>query len=217
MRQIFILLLLCSIMIILSSCANNKVKRTPREMLENEVSKWQSFHMEGIAEIDVSSFAVRKYFICQKYSHSLQFDMVNSGLAGADPKPLVSIKIDSLLTIDSPYQEMIQSMFIRTGLKQMNLSQYLDFNRIFKDKMPEILSTGKTVVGNFEFRFAKNMKLSQIISHDKKQNITIQYRKENPNIIIVDISKLAKIRMQVEQFIDTTCCDSLANINPDQR
>jgi hypothetical protein len=216
-HRIFLPVVLFSIMIILSSCAGNKVILSPQLQLEKEITKWQSFHMEGIAEVDVSSFAVRKYFICQKYSHSLQLDLVNSGLMGAEPTPLVSIKVDSLLTIDSQYQEMIQSMFIRSGLKQMNLYQYLDFNAMFKDKKLEIINTGKTTVGNFEFQFQKNMQLTQIISRDKKQKISIQYRKDEPSIITIDISKLAKIRLQVEQFVNTSCCDSLVNINPNQR
>jgi hypothetical protein len=199
-------------MVLISSCAINKAKQTPREQLEKELNKWQSFHMEGLAEINISSFVVRKYFICQKNSNFLQFDLVNSGLMGAEPAPLVSVKIDSLLTIDSPYQEMVQAMFNRMGLRHMNLKQYLDFNMMFKDKIPEIMNTGQTSIGNFEIKFDKNMQLKQIISKDHKQNITFQYRNGEPTQIIANITKLAKINLQVEQFVNTSCCDSLEKL-----
>ncbi len=204
-------------MILLSSCALNNTKISPQVQLENEINKWQSFHMEGMAEISISSFVIRKYFICQKYTHSVQFDLVNSGLLGAEPAPFVSIKVDSLLTIESPYRDMIQSMFNRSGFKQSNLSHYLDFKTVLKDKMPEIVSTGKTTIGTFEFRFFKNMQLSQIISQDKKQNIMIQYRNNEPSVINIEINKLGNIRMQVEQFVNTSCCDSLATLPAEVR
>jgi hypothetical protein len=211
-QRTLILMVLITIMLLVSSCAANKMKVSPQVQVENEINKWQSFHMEGMAEVNVSSFAIRKYFICQKYTHSLQFDMVDTGLLGAEPAPLVTIKVDSLLTIDSPYHEVIQRMFAKIGMKQMNLSPYLDFKTLFKDKIPGIVSTQQTIIGNYEFKFNKKMQLIQILSQDKNQNITVQYRKNQPNLIVADIKKLAKVRMQVEQFVNTSCCDSLMNL-----
>lgn len=204
-------------MILLCSCSVNKVTVSPQEQLEKEINKWQSFHMEGMAEINISSFAVRRYFICQKYSHSLQFDLVNTGLLGAEPAPLVTIKVDTLLTIDSPYQEMVQDVLARLGLKQVDYTRYLDFKELLKDKKAEIIGTRKTTIENYDLIFNKKMQIIQITSHNQKQNVTVQYRKSEPKLVTVDIRKLAKIRLQVEQFVNTSCCDTLMNLPQNQR
>jgi hypothetical protein len=214
-RLIYILCSLC--LVLLSSCAANKATLNPQAQLEKELNKWQSFHMEGIAEIQASAFSIRKYYVVQKYSKSIQLDIVNSGLMGAQPTPLLSVKVDSTLTIESPYQDMIQAMFKRSGLNRVNLQKYLDFKSIFRDSYPEIISTGKTTLGNFEFKFTKDMMLYQIISKDKKQKIDIIYRDGKPHIINIEMDKLANIQMQVEQFVNTTCCDSLINSPTDNK
>lgn len=217
LQPLISIMIVGTLTIMLCSCAANRAKLSQQAQLEKEISRWQSFHMEGMAEINVNSFVIRKYFVCQKYSHSLQFDLVNSGLLGAEPAPLVHIQVDSMMTIDSPYKDMIQAMFKRTGLKQMDLSRYLDFKTIFNDKTSEIINTGKTTLGSYDFQFKKNMQLEQIVSHDQKQTITFEYRHGAPSLIIADITKLAKIRMQVEQFVDTSCCDSLTNLPDNDR
>ena len=177
-------------------------------LLSREISKWQNFHMEGLAELNVSSLAVRKYFVFQKNTHSIQLDLLNSGLMGNEPTPLATIKVDSVLTIDSKYHDLIQAMFIRSGMGRMNLSPYLDFDALLQERKTEIITTHMTTIHDYDFKFNGKMQLIQVVSHDKNQNMQIQYKKDQPELIIVDMKKMARIRLQVEQFVNTSCCGS---------
>jgi hypothetical protein len=117
------------------------------------------------------------------------------------------MRLDSLLTINSPKYPAAEALARRAGLFDTDLTIYLDFTKLLQDKLPEIIQTGRTTKNKLVFVFNKRMQLTDIHSLDEKQQIRISYRKDEPSEILFKINKLGEIRLQVEQFMSTACCE----------
>ncbi|MDD3050205.1 MAG: hypothetical protein PHR06_03585 [Candidatus Cloacimonetes bacterium] len=150
-----------------------------KKKLRLNLKKWEEFRIDGIVEINVSSFQIRKTIVVRKNSQAIRADVIDSGLFGMRPSPIVSIYFDSLLVVKSPDYPFLENMADESLGKGTELLKIMDSLR---EKEAEILSTYSTIVDSIKVEFDQDFDITSI--NRNRQIITIEYDfKKEPNKI----------------------------------
>ena len=103
-----------------------------------ELDKWNTFQMEGVAEIYQDELVLRKYFKAQKNPQALRIDLIESGLLGIHPTPFASIYADTSLTMRTPpdYTIKTNNLNFPIDLNYLKMfSKTISINKIYQDSL----------------------------------------------------------------------------------
>ncbi|MBN2830248.1 MAG: hypothetical protein JXR56_08005 [Candidatus Cloacimonetes bacterium] len=170
----FRLLIIAFLLLILSGCSIFQTGfKSERKALEHNLSLWESFHMDGIVEVNYQAFSIRKNFALNKDGNEFHFTVFNAGLMGLNPKPLLKVDYVDSLTIDtSGFPGLSDSLPANIHIEELpfdfSVSKYL------LPKSDEIMLNKKALLKKMEFNFNNKMQLSYV-TFSKKDKVTFEY------------------------------------------
>ncbi|MDX9976673.1 MAG: hypothetical protein RBS16_01430 [Candidatus Cloacimonadales bacterium] len=190
-RIVFLTGFISILLFLLSACTILPVKsalKHPKKAFNAkvELKRWQSFKMEGIAEVQLKMFTFRKNFVVTKDTEAMRIDVLDSGIFGLGSSN-ISIYIDSEMNVfgylgkqymeidDLPHELKHIYLWLNNATIE-DLSPYLD----------EILETNSVTRDSTVFKFTNQIRLKEIHSqkHDLKTNIDYDYSENINNIAL---------------------------------
>ncbi|MCL2063351.1 MAG: hypothetical protein FWG98_03130 [Candidatus Cloacimonetes bacterium] len=165
-------------------------------LLENELSRWETFRITGMTELQYQAFSIRGQAILSKASDKFRFDVLNQGILGLGGGVLFAFYIDK----DQAQTRMFGSSEIETHIfnagsssserRSTNnsiLSQLSNITEFFSDNIftvlhnqrEIILDTHQAEIDGFTIVFTPEMKLSDI--HNQNQNLRIAFVYDRQN------------------------------------
>ncbi|HPK41078.1 MAG TPA: hypothetical protein PKZ69_05595 [Candidatus Cloacimonadota bacterium] len=187
-----LLFLLLVLLVLLTSCVSKKAAvaiKYPKKVLlaSDELQRWQSFKMEGIAEVQFKMFTFRKNFVLSKNKEALRFDLLDSGIFGFASSN-ISIYVDS----DTQVYGYLGKKFIEIDdLPESLRDVYTWFNNAdiddFQPYYDDLFENNSFDKDGTSFAFTNKMRLKEInnASNDLRVNIDYDYGDNISNLAIM--------------------------------
>lgn len=187
-----LLFLLLVLLVLLTSCVSKKAAvaiKYPKKVLlaSDELQRWQSFKMEGIAEVQFKMFTFRKNFVLSKNKEALRFDLLDSGIFGFASSN-ISIYVDSDMQVYGYLgKKFIEIDDLPEGLRDV----YTWFNNAdiddFQPYYDDLFENNSFDKDGTSFAFTNKMRLKEInnASNDLRVNIDYDYGDNISNLAIM--------------------------------
>ncbi|HPY95852.1 MAG TPA: hypothetical protein PL063_01420 [Candidatus Cloacimonadota bacterium] len=187
-----LLFLLLVLLVLLTSCVSKKAAvaiKYPKKALlaSDELQRWQSFKMEGIAEVQFKMFTFRKNFVLSKNKEALRFDLLDSGIFGFASSN-ISIYVDSDMQV---YGYLGKKFIEIDDLPESLRDVYTWFNNAdiddFQTYYDDLFENNSFDKDGTTFAFTNKMRLKEInnASNDLRVNIDYDYGDNISNLAIL--------------------------------
>ena len=171
--KIIIFLLL---VILLGGCSLFVRKDISRELkLIHHLEKWERFQLEGIAEISIDQFRLRKNVLINKNTESLNIALLDSGIFGLRPTPFLSIDIDTLFSISLPVGITDLAFDMPENDDFLTIGMINELFSTLKNNKTIIVRDGKLMLKQTEFIFNKDMQISHIHVTEEDTELMIRF------------------------------------------
>lgn len=168
------------------------------QMLLNHLQGWQAFSLDGIVEITLSPLRLRKNIRVSKTEESLNISIFDSGIFGMRPTPLLSIVVDTTLTMNLPpdLQKMMDDTPSETDL--LTIDKINGFINRLMSKKTVIVRDKKLQIDKTEFFFNDSMQIARVRMGGDENLIELlfQYRRD-------DLHRISFI-MEGEKILEIT-------------
>lgn len=190
-RWLFLLVLLAVLLI--SACTKNKAMPLEpdlrREMLKQELLKWENFSAEGVANLNYMGLTLRKMFVLSKTKDELRFDVIDGGIMGAGASPLISVYLGEYFSLRSDFMPQLSLMARAMLDPRISMAPLKDIDALVESYADSILATGKLTREGVEISFSPQMRIQRIYDPRSKAEAVFSYTsKGQPDKLIVKMS-----------------------------
>lgn len=175
---------------LLTSCTVNKpVAVTPenrREILRQEMLKWENFSAEGVANLNYMGLTLRKMFVLSKTRDEIRFDVIDGGIMGAGASPLISVYLGEYLSLRSDVFPQLSLLAKAMIDPRVSTNPFKDINTLVDAYADSILSSGKLVRDGIELSFSPQLRLERVYDPKSKSEALISYTpKGQPDKLVI--------------------------------
>ena len=164
-------------------------------MLEQELTRWETFKLTGMTELQYQAFSIRGQVIMAKYEDKFRFDILNQGILGLGGGVLMAFYVDK----EQAQTRMFGSSSIETyrfdtddisldmlsnqssiGSRIGDVAGFFSenlFQAIYSQR-EKILENNKAEIEGFEIIFNDEMRLSEISHPNQNIGITFIYDRQ---------------------------------------
>lgn len=191
---------LLSIMILASSCASIKPV-DKAALLRAELGKWENFSSDGIVEFTNGGLTLRKMFVLSKTRDEARLDIVDGGVFGMNPNPLISLYLGDYAAIRSPSMPQLEAFAVLLPDPGNYLGSLGNPDSLFTAYGDQIIETGKLVLGDTELAFSDQMRLESITGKDAVIKMDVSYTKSgDPDKVSILISYETSLDLLVDNI-----------------
>lgn len=201
-RALFLLIIL---MLFLGACVNNRIKGTPdpaarKEQLRQEMLKWENFDAEGVAQISYMGLSLRKMFVFGKTSDELRFDIIDGGILGVGPSPLISVYLGDYFSLQSDLLPQL-NLAAKAALNfKPSMGPLRDINGLVDAFADSIIINNRLNLEGIQLTFSPQLRLQKIYEEESKAEINISYTpKGEPDIITLRM-KSAEVELMIDKI-----------------
>ena len=183
-RIIWIIFASILLALFLTSCALFVPREIPKEkLLLTHLQGWEIFQLDGIAEISVSQFRLRKNIFVIKTPEALNISLFDSGLFGLRPTPFLSIEIDSLVSLNLPagIEQMMED--IPTESDFVTVKKINDLIETLKSSKRNIVRDGRIEMNKVVFVFNDKMQIDYLQYREDDNDIKVQFQYRRDDVI----------------------------------
>lgn len=172
--------------LLLVSCATIPNFYEQELMLQNNLTKWEEFKLNGIVELNYKQFAFRKNIYINKKQQNIDLKVFDGGIFGMAPKPFLTAKMDSILWVSQQGGELKPFQIpIFPGI------EFLQNPNLLLSYKDDIIKNGEILIDNKTFiQFSKNMVITNIENIDYSYKLSLKYNPELSQIIITENKKV---------------------------
>jgi hypothetical protein len=200
-----IIVLIVCMALIFSACSQKPKDITKQEkirLLEDELTRWNTFKITGMCDIQLSILSGRYNCVITKTEDKFRLDIISGGLFGLGGGTILAIYIDTeQILVRNPGNPQVESKKItpetRTWINiiTQNLSQ-----RIMNQK-DHIIETQKAEIEGIEIHFTDRMKLKEIKNKTEATTVSFLYDKNNALSEINAVMPLIKkMTLQIDKI-----------------
>lgn len=175
MKNIYTVVLL-SALLLLSACAGPR-KPSQREILRQELLKWESFDSQGIVEISYMGLSLRKMFSAAKNGGELRLDVFDGGIMGAGAAPLLSFYSGDYVAIKSPYLPMAEFFDPYSLIPVQSLNVFSSADSLLARYGDEIVKNKELLTNEVQINFSPTYRLERIYVPASKSELQASYSK----------------------------------------
>lgn len=144
-------------------------------LLLNHLQGWEKFRLDGIAEVTISQFRIRKNIQIIKTAERLNIALYDSGIFGLRPTPFLSTEIDSSFSMNLPQglDDLAEDFTPETA--GINIDMINELFNTLRNRKTAIVRDGRTSIGQAEIIFNDKMQIDNLLLHHDEANIKIEY------------------------------------------
>jgi hypothetical protein len=175
LRKATILLLLILV------CFSNilAAKSKAEKQLQTNITQWAAFQAEGSILVNYPPYAIRKFFVFARDASAARLDILDSGLIGFNPAPMVTLYLQDKIILSAPGIKELQGIdpnwYIPAGTTQKLLALT---DSLFAHSA-EILAKRQAVINGITLSFDKKYRLSALLYPQYKVSAKVEYTRKN--------------------------------------
>jgi hypothetical protein len=191
---------LLAVMILASSCASFR-PLDKASLLKAELEKWENFSSDGIFQASHEGFTLRKIYILNKTKDELRLDVVDGGVFGINPNPLISVYLGDYLAITSPTMPQLEVFAALLPDPGDYLKPLGRPDSLFAAHGREIMDTGKLALEGIELAFSENMQLDNLTKPGSGIRMDISYTKHGiPDKVRIVMDENTSLELLVDNI-----------------
>jgi|GEM_PF-1420815 len=188
------------LLVLLSGCSLFvKTDAAKEELLLQHLQTWRNFHLEGIAEITINQFRLRKNVHVNRTEEFLNITLFDSGIFGLRPTPFLKVNIDSKFSLSLPDNiiEMISGLPEEDDIDIDMINTLIDE---LESNRREIVMNGKLTIKDTEIAFTQEMKIDRIQVNDDEDEIVLEfdYRRNDLSKIVFFLNSNRLLEISVD-------------------
>jgi hypothetical protein len=196
-----IILVICGILV---SCATTPKETTDLEklhLLEQELSRWQSFKITGLADVHYQAFAVRRPAVIAMTEGKFRFDVLDSGFLGFGSGTVMSAFVDSEnIQIRRPGSSRVESISLDGDAIELLKLLTHSWSDLLHNHKRTIVSQHYCTIHGVEIHFTEQMRIREISSVGDNVKIEFNYnRSEVLTDIIVTNPLFRRLNIHVDK------------------
>ncbi len=198
-RKIVFFAALALLALILAGCASLG-RPSPEARLRSELQRWQNFSAAGVVQASHSGLALRKMFVLAKTPGAVRLDVLDGGVLGINPEPLVSLYLGDYLAVKAPVMPAMENVFL-DGIQFGNpLGTLANPDSLIARYGAAIIRDRKLTIDKTVLTFNDAYQLTVIQETGTPFRIDVSYnRKGDPDQVKV----VADAKTSVELFVDS--------------
>ncbi len=165
-------------LLLLSACAAPNSRQAEKRLL-HELKKWESFSSYGVAEVSYKGLSLRKMFNAAKNHGTLRLDIIDGGIMGITPEPLISIYVGEYLALKSSLLPMLEQINPSMLIPSDGLAMFGNADSLFSKHGSEIIQNRKLQLGEIQLSFLSDYRLDTVYDPISKANIQAIYNSNN--------------------------------------
>lgn len=162
------------ILALLAGCSGN-LRLSEAAKLKRELRKFENFSGSGIVELSAFGFSLRKPFTIAKSLDQMRLDVVEGGIFGASPSPLISVYLGQYLALKSTLMPALEALNLADKLPAQPSALFNTADYIFARYGQEIMQNKAVVRDSLHITFRKNYELESIVDHQSNTRIDAKY------------------------------------------
>ncbi len=168
MKKIIILLLL---VLLLMGCSSLKelTNRQKEELVRANLSYLNKFKSEGVLEVSIKGFSLKKEFVLKKNQNSLRLDVIDSGIFSLLPSPFATLFAKDNIVITNYNKGLLPDLV----LDKFPLKEFLDLEKLPQGIIDEIVKNRKFALAIIQFEFDELYRMNKILLN--KDVISFKY------------------------------------------
>ena len=192
MRRVIIIILL---VFFVFGCSSIKdlTKRQKEAFVRANLSYLNTFKSQGILEISVKGFTLKKEFVLKKNHDSLRLDVLDSGIMSLLPSPFATLYVNEQILLTNYnkgfFPDIVQDKF--------PLKEFFDLEKLPQGIIDEIVKNRKFTIAILQFEFDDLYRMNKIIINNDV--ITFKYIANDLVKIELESSK-ADIKIDFDSF-----------------
>ncbi len=188
------------LVLLLSACATVK-PQDDSARLRAELKKWENFSFDGIVQVNYTGFSLRKMFVISKTQTEARFDIIDGGVMGLNPKPLVSAYIGDYLAVESPYFPQLEKLMRSSKVSPLSLKSLANTDSLLALYQDTIIRERKLSLANTELLFSPNLQLEKITDLKSKAEVAITYTsKGDPDKVMIRLDDKTSLELMVDRI-----------------
>jgi len=168
MKKILVLFLLV-ILVFGCSTIQELTKKQKEEIVRANLAYLNKFKAEGLVEIVIKGFSLKKEFVFTKNQHSLRLDVIDSGIMSLFPSPFATLYAGEKILVTNYDMGFFPDLII----DKFPLKEFIDLEKLPQGIIDEIVKNKKFTIAIIQFEFDDLYRLSKIILNDNE--ISLKY------------------------------------------
>ncbi len=183
--------LVLALMLIISGCSTN-LGISEEAKLKRELRKFEQFSGSGVVELSVFGMSLHKNFALAKSMDQMRFDMIDGGVFGTAPSPLLSVYLGQYLSLKSTLMPALEALNLQDKLPMKPNAIFNTADHIVERFGNEIIQTKKVVRDSLTITFRKNYQLESIVDTDAGIRVDASYtRKGDLDVITLKVKGIS--------------------------
>ena len=169
-------------------------------LLENELSRWNSFRITGMTELQYQAFSIRGQAVISKVEDKFRFDILNQGILGLGGGVLMAVYADSEQVQARMFgSSAIESYDIDSRIGEMVSFLSENLYQIIYEQREKIFETFMAEVQGFEIYFTNEMKLREISVSEQNIKVNFIYDRQDN---LTELRVLTPLTRNFTIFVD---------------
>jgi hypothetical protein len=179
----------------MSACSSIKeLTRMQKEALVRaNLSYLNNFKSEGILEVAIKGFSLKKEFVLKKNSDSIRLDVIDSGIMSLLPSPFATFYAKDKILLTN-YNK---GFFPDLVMDEFPLKEFLDFDKLPQGIIDEIVTNRKFTIAIIQFEFDELYRMQKILVNGNL--ITFKYQGNTLTRVELNSSK-ADVNIDFDSF-----------------
>jgi hypothetical protein len=176
-------------LILLTACSGIK-QADQKAVLRAEIAKWQNFRADGVIQVSNQGLSMRKFFVLNKTSGAIRLDVLDGGVFGLSPTPLISAYLGEQFVFQAPTLQKLESMVPDSLDQAFSLSLLSDPDSLVSLYGDEIIATRKLLSDNIELGFSDKLRLETMTEKRSGAMLKVLYNsKGDPQKVSITLGK----------------------------
>ncbi len=192
MKKIVILLVLTFLLLACSSIKEltNKQKE---ELVRTNLSYLNNFKSEGVLEVIIKGFSLKKEFVLKKRNDSLRLDVLDSGIMSLLPSPFATLYVKDEILLTNYNKGFFPDLI----LEKFPLKEFFDLDKLPQEIIDEIVDNRSFAIAFIQFQFDELYRLNKIMLNEN----VINFNYSSNNLIRIELnSSKADVRIDFDSF-----------------
>lgn len=192
MKKIVILLVLTFLLLACSSIKEltNKQKE---ELVRTNLSYLNNFKSEGVLEVIIKGFSLKKEFVLKKRNDSLRLDVLDSGIMSLLPSPFATLYVKDEILLTNYNKGFFPDLI----LEKFPLKEFFDLDKLPQGIIDEIVNNRSFAIAFIQFQFDELYRLNKIMLNEN----VINFNYSSNDLIRIELnSSKADVRIDFDSF-----------------
>jgi len=153
-----VVLLMLILLVLGCSSIKELTKRQKEDLVRANLSYLNKFKSEGILDVSIKGFSLKKEFVLKKNQNSLRLDVLDSGIMSLLPSPFATLYAKDQVVVTNYNKGFFSDIII----DKFPLKEFFDLEKLPQGIIDEIVKNRKFTIAIIQFEFDELYRMNKI-------------------------------------------------------